>query len=214
VADDPQATVVGGPPADGTQVLPPAADEPPRWSARAQVRPAGGDDDGPIGYAEPAAWVEPDERPRGFFSPAVIAVLIVVLLALIGLGVWLALRGRGAEPVPGPTTSPTASATPTRTTPPATTPPPEPTTPPPATIGIPPLQGLTYDDAATALTALGFVPERVDEASDSVPAGRVIRTNPPAGTQILPGEPVQVIVSTGPATTAPPPTTPPAPEPT
>jgi serine/threonine-protein kinase len=210
---DPQATVVGGPPADGTQVLPPVSeDATPRWSARAQVRPAGVEDDAPAG-----PWTgSPDdgpERKAGFFSPAVIAVLVVVLLALTGLGVWLALRDSGPAPLPPPTSSPTASPTPTRTTPPPTTTEPEPTTPPPATVLVPDLEGRSYDSAAAELTGMGLVPQRREETSTTVPAGRVIRTEPGADTQVLPGETIRVFVSTGAPTTVPP-TTEPGPGPT
>ncbi|ALE93403.1 protein kinase [Arthrobacter alpinus] len=79
---------------------------------------------------------------------------------------------------------------------------PQPTTPPavatvPSSAGQ---QGNTYD---AALVAAGFIPARVDETSESVEKGVVIRTNPTAGTQAPKGSVVSYYVSTGPAPKAP-----------
>ncbi len=112
-------TVVGGvpaasPPADagptGTGVLPAVPAEPPdtgpatpppatpRWSARAQVPTPGpgGEDD----WDRPG-WDDRDERPRSAVMPALIAAAVVILLAIIGLGVYLALNNRNT-PTPTP----------------------------------------------------------------------------------------------------------------
>ncbi len=56
----------------------------------------------------------------------------------------------------------------------------------------------SYDDAADALRAVRLTPSRVDEFSDSVDEGRVIRTEPAAG-QLAPRDSeVKVVVSKGP----------------
>ncbi|MHA7270984.1 protein kinase domain-containing protein [Arthrobacter sp. HLT1-20] len=65
-------------------------------------------------------------------------------------------------------------------------------------------EGNAYD---AALVAAGFIPARVEEASSTVAAGNVIRTNPTAGTRAPAGSVVTYVVSTGPAaeaTTSPP----------
>ncbi|WP_425955532.1 Stk1 family PASTA domain-containing Ser/Thr kinase [Xylanimonas sp. McL0601] len=69
--------------------------------------------------------------------------------------------------------------------------------PPVETAPVPPLVGLTWDDnAASQCAPLNCDPSY--EASDSVPAGAVIRTRPDAGTTLNAGEHVTVVISTGP----------------
>jgi serine/threonine-protein kinase len=65
-------------------------------------------------------------------------------------------------------------------------------------VKVPNVVGLTYDAAATKVTNAKLVPSRVDQSSDSVPAGQVISTDPAAGTPAVQGNTVQVFVSTGP----------------
>ncbi|MGD9705825.1 MAG: Stk1 family PASTA domain-containing Ser/Thr kinase [Acidimicrobiia bacterium] len=58
--------------------------------------------------------------------------------------------------------------------------------------------GKTYDEAFQLLSTDGFVPQRVDQDDpEGRPAGTVIGQVPGAGTQLKPGETVQVIVSKG-----------------
>jgi hypothetical protein len=210
-----------GPPGDATAPQPPAGDdtvvvpkaagpsgtgilpavgggESPKWSARAQVRPPSVDED-----VEPD-WEESAAAPgRGLLAPILISVGAVVLLALIVAAVLLLMRD-SAQPV----TPPTATATPPPASPTAS-PTPQVTTPAvtsslvtsfgPAPVEIPALAGQSFDTAAAALRDLGLLVRRIDQSSATVPAGQVIDTEPPAGTLALPGLPVDVIVSTGPA---------------
>ena len=67
-----------------------------------------------------------------------------------------------------------------------------------APVEVPPLAGLTYDEAAAELAELGLTSERVDEPSDEE-AGVVFETSPAAGTEVSPDETVTLHVSTGPA---------------
>jgi beta-lactam-binding protein with PASTA domain/predicted Ser/Thr protein kinase len=60
-------------------------------------------------------------------------------------------------------------------------------------------EGLTYAQTAARLRAAGFKPTRRTEPSATVRQGRVISTNPPAGTELQVGSPVMVLVSSGPA---------------
>jgi serine/threonine-protein kinase len=172
----------------GTRILPPVPDsEPqPRWAARASVP-------SPQPVAEPQEVVEPGwgER-RGALVPVLVTVCVVLLLGLFVLGAWLALSNR-----PDPAGAPPASPEPTQTSAAPSSPAapsPTPTTSAPAAVAIPDLAGLSYDEAAAELTELGFTPERRDEPSGTVPAGEVIRTEPPAGTTLRPAPGIKVVV--------------------
>ncbi len=66
-------------------------------------------------------------------------------------------------------------------------------------IAVPAVAGGSYDDAAAALSAEGFVPERVDEHSTEVEQGVVMSTDPGEGERLEQGATVTVIVSAGPA---------------
>jgi hypothetical protein len=208
-AKDPPAnqTRDAGPTATG--VLPPVGDaEPPRWSARAQVPQHDVDEvDRGYGYSE---WqqVEEEQQRRNLVTPALIALCVLLLLALIALGVWLSLRDRDTPP-----TTPTPSPVPTTVVPTTTSAPPPTTTPPAPTqaaeIAIPTVRGMSYAEAVAALNAAGFFQvERVNEVSE-LPEGQVIGTNPPAGNAVLPAATIEIRVSAGlPETTTVPPSTP------
>jgi eukaryotic-like serine/threonine-protein kinase len=60
-------------------------------------------------------------------------------------------------------------------------------------------QGLTAAQAINKLRAAGFVPSRKDQPSAKIALGKVIGTEPPAGTELQVGSPVVVLVSSGPA---------------
>jgi serine/threonine-protein kinase len=62
---------------------------------------------------------------------------------------------------------------------------------------VPNLNGQDYAAAANTLTGLGLVPQRVNESSSTVPAGKVIRTDPNGGFALT-GNTVTVVVSSGP----------------
>jgi beta-lactam-binding protein with PASTA domain/predicted Ser/Thr protein kinase len=59
--------------------------------------------------------------------------------------------------------------------------------------------GLTAAQAVTKLKAAGFKPTTETQSSATVASGRVISTDPPAGTELRAGSPVMVLVSSGPA---------------
>jgi eukaryotic-like serine/threonine-protein kinase len=65
----------------------------------------------------------------------------------------------------------------------------------PNTVPVPDVTGQSEADARNALN--GFQIDRGEEPSDQVPEGSVIRTEPPAGSQVEPGSTVRIIVSTG-----------------
>jgi len=124
------------------------------------------------------------------------------LLGILAVGIWLLLRGGSSVPVaPSPSAEETTTA-PVTTAPPRTTAPPTVTAPAP--IAVPDLHGQDYSAAAAALTKLGLVPKRSDEPNTTVPVGKVIDTDPPAGNLLPPGSTVVVSVSSGAPTTRPP----------
>jgi serine/threonine-protein kinase len=71
----------------------------------------------------------------------------------------------------------------------------------PGTLALPGVVGLTGTEAVARLQAAGLRPTVQTKASSKVPHGRVISTNPTAGTELQVGSPVSVAVSGGPAQT-------------
>jgi serine/threonine-protein kinase len=71
-----------------------------------------------------------------------------------------------------------------------------------ARVQVPDVVGKTESDADNAITAAGLVVGNTTTASsDSVPSGSVISQSPSAGTEVDDGSAVDLVVSTGPATT-------------
>jgi serine/threonine-protein kinase len=68
----------------------------------------------------------------------------------------------------------------------------------PASAPLLNVEGLKASEAVAKLRRAGFKPATKTEASPTVPAGRVVATNPPAGTELQVGSPVTVLVSSGP----------------
>ena len=66
-------------------------------------------------------------------------------------------------------------------------------------VAVPAVAGLSYDDAAAALTEEGFVPVRVEENSVDIEAGLAIRSDPGEGERLDQGVDVNVVISAGPA---------------
>jgi beta-lactam-binding protein with PASTA domain/tRNA A-37 threonylcarbamoyl transferase component Bud32 len=66
-------------------------------------------------------------------------------------------------------------------------------------IEVPEVTGMTWEEAEALLTERRLDPQQFTEANATVPAGEVVRTDPPGtGSRVSPGQPVQVWVSTGP----------------
>lgn len=68
----------------------------------------------------------------------------------------------------------------------------------PRPVPVPDVAGRSFEEAQAVLAARGFPAERVEEFSDTVAAGRVIRTDPAGGRETQPGRTVRVVVSRGP----------------
>jgi len=64
-------------------------------------------------------------------------------------------------------------------------------------VDIPDVAAMTYDDGAALLTELELVPKRVNQASETVDEGVIIRTDPGPGQTVSLGFEVQVVVSLG-----------------
>ncbi|MEU3454874.1 PASTA domain-containing protein [Micromonospora sp. NPDC006766] len=180
---------------------------PPVWSGRAGVPPPRS------GYAETGAeWYAEEQSDRRWWMPILLGILALALVALIGLGVWLALRaaqrdpGSPPAPSPAPTTAPGTSAASTSTapstSPPTTAPSIPPTTMAAPQVAMPPLVGLPEAAARAALDLLD-VPYQVERRPSDKSAGTVIETDPVAGGLIAGGTEVTIVVAeAGEATTA------------
>ncbi|WBB78281.1 PASTA domain-containing protein [Micromonospora sp. WMMD882] len=188
------------------------------WSGRAGVPPPR-----PAGHPEPARgeWDPGDQGDRRWWLPILVASVVLVLLAVLGLGLWLIAR---AELDAGPVEPPPSTAVATSAGPPTASPDPTtattgaPTTDAPARIPMPPLVGLPQAVAETVLDRLGLG-YRVELRRSDRPAGTVIGTDPAAGTSVSAGRDVTLVVAEGAAATSPPtatptPATPPAVTPT
>ena len=66
-------------------------------------------------------------------------------------------------------------------------------------VAVPAVAGKTYDEAASVLTAEGFVPVEAKESSVDIEPGVAIRTDPSEGERLDSGSEVSVFISTGPA---------------
>src|SRR4051812_41989452 len=106
---DPDATrinppVVGSGSDDATRAMPPV--EPAeQWTARASVPPRGS---GPIWPTEPE---EPDPYGgRSWFTPVIVSVVAFLLIAAVGVGVYLIYRHGKSDVTPAPSASVPSSA--------------------------------------------------------------------------------------------------------
>ncbi len=184
MGDDRQEPPAGD--ADTTRALPPT---PPAWSGRAGVPTR------PAAYQEPGAeWYAEEQAGRRWWLPILLGILALLLIALIGLGAWLAFRA--AERSPGPAPSSTAVPTTTLRTSaaPSTSPPTTPSSPTSAAVSMPPLVGLPESAARAILDRLG-VDYRVETRESGRPAGTVIETDPAAGEPIGDGDRVTLVVA-------------------
>ncbi|MFN8026169.1 MAG: PASTA domain-containing protein [Acidimicrobiia bacterium] len=68
----------------------------------------------------------------------------------------------------------------------------------PAPVGVPDVSKQTYDQAAAALTGLGFTVVRADVFDNTIPKDQVVGTDPAAGTAATKGSQVTINVSKGP----------------
>jgi hypothetical protein len=209
-ATDPDATAAELPQVDGTRVDgTPVAGDDARWSARAAVRPPGPAAPTPTQQWEREPYGEDPYHGRSWLRPVLIALAVLLIIALLGTGVWLIMRNTSAAP--GPAASPTAvssapatTAAPTKAT--TTT---APTSAAPTLVTVPDgLVGGTEANARNVLGALGLKVRTVQRVSPTAEPGTVLTIEPPAGTQVPAGTTVVLLVATAPAKPPPPPTSP------
>jgi hypothetical protein len=190
------ADTVVQPPADEEQtaVLPP----PGVWSARAEVPTAR-----PIPPGATEQWEQPPDMSTGrWWMPILIGIIGLLLLGVLGYGIWLITSADDDEsPGPAPTRT-TAPAKPT-TKPPTTAPPrtTAPTTQAPAQVEVPGLAGESVGAARDRLDELGLAYRLQYERTPDEEPGTVIRTDPPEGTLVDPGTQVTLVIAEAPPVT-------------
>ncbi|GAA3238265.1 PASTA domain-containing protein [Dactylosporangium siamense] len=213
---DPDATRIGG----GTSPLRPddsgatriggplGHDEPPRWTARANVPQPG---DPSLRQPTPEEWVEEDPyQGRSWFTPVIVGVVALVLVGALSVGLYLIYQatadGDNAPPNQLPTAGGNTSAvvpSPTPTPPPtsaapSSAAPSETTAAPPTAVAIPPLRGNTLAQATVKLQQLGLEVKVVRRADGSVEPGEVLESDPGPGEMVATGETVTLYVATAP----------------
>lgn len=72
---------------------------------------------------------------------------------------------------------------------------------------IPSVENLSYNQAVNQISRVGLIAEEIQESSDDIEDGKVIRTEPPAGVKVENGSTVRVYVSSGKAKQSVPPVT-------
>lgn len=180
------------------------------WSARAGVRQRR------TGYDDPADadWAVSAEEPQGrWWTPIAVGIVALLLLSLLGWGIYLIVQSsRDGAATPEATAPPAAPATTAATTrarsaapatEPAQTQPSPPTTP--RDVTVPALKGLSSEEARGALDRKGLNYRLRFVTSDS-PAGTVIDSDPAEGQQVPADTVVSLIIaaeSTAPAQPAP-----------
>jgi hypothetical protein len=174
----------------------------PVWAARAQVRTprpgAGGD------YTTHTDWAPvPSEPRRVWWSPILIGIVVMLLIAALGFGIWLIMKSVGDDEPATPVV--TGSVVPSRapvTTEPssaptsasATTKPPTSAPPEPAEVPIPALVGLSSADARQALDRVGLPYRLIFHSSDAEP-GTVIDSDPPEGREVPADTEVTLVIA-------------------
>jgi serine/threonine-protein kinase len=157
----------------------------------------------------PPSWEDegaPTEDPyggRSWFTPVIVGMVALVLAAGLGVGIYLIYNAtRNNPPETGPSaavTSAAATTAPPSSAPASPSPSPSPSPSAPAGVPIPALRGETERSATDALTTLGLTVVVQRRSDPSVEPGRVIGTDPPAGTAVADGSTVTLIVASAPA---------------
>jgi hypothetical protein len=187
---------------DATSIMPPVDEAGAAWAGRAEVRPP------QPGYDMEPEWdAVPPPGARGrWWMPIVVGIVALVLLALLGWGIWLIVQAQDQN-APTPTPAVTTSIAPPETTEPTTEPTTEePTTTPPTTeptateVTIPALRGLSREQAQQALSRRGLSSRLRFVASDDASAGTVIESDPEEGQEVPPDTVVTLIIAVQPTT--------------
>ncbi|NUT31472.1 MAG: PASTA domain-containing protein [Hamadaea sp.] len=169
------------------------------WTGRAQVPPP----DGVRDAVPPQEWAEEEQaQERRWWLPIVLGIAGVLLVLAIVLATVL-LMNRDDEPepiVPVSPTRPSPTAQPSPAASPSAQPSPSAETSGPAVqIEVPDVTGDTEASAVNRLIQRGFQTQVLYQDDPTTEPGRVIATNPIAGTLATPGSTVQVIVAQAPS---------------
>jgi hypothetical protein len=193
------------PAADETAPVP---EQPAAWAGRAGVPPP----DVVRGPA-PSDLPPPEDGGGKWWMPIVVGIVALLLLGALITGIWLIYNANKVEPSPTPTPSPTPAPTsaPATSAAPTTSPPPPPTTAP-AAIPVPPLVGLTDEQARDELDRLGLSYRLVYRPA-AEPPNTVIETQPEEGEVVPLGTEITLVIAS-PLTPTDVPTTAPTVEPT
>lgn len=193
------ATAVGGAPVD-----------PPHWVARANVDPQRPRSSLPPAWEEDPAREDDPYGGRSWFTPVIVAVVGLVLLFLVGIGIFLIYRNNAKAPPPQPSptvasVAPTTGAAPTSAAPTSAAPSSAaPTTAGPAIAVIPTLRGVAQQDATNQLKALGFNVNVLMIDDPTVLPGTVSHTDPAEGTPVTTGSTITIFVANQPVVHSPP----------
>jgi hypothetical protein len=202
-------------PVSQTARLPAAreAGEPPpppgAWSGRAGVPPTRPPT---VRGPAPAEWSDDDGQVnRRWWLPIVVGLIALVLLGMLAFGIWLIVQasqtGTGPPPI---SPSPSASPTPEPTSAAPTTAAPTPSETVAATVLVPPVIGLSQEEAQALLEQAGLT-FQLQSGESNRPPGTVIATDPRPSTAVATGAQVTLVIASPPAPTTPattPPTTP------
>jgi hypothetical protein len=203
--DDRTRVQPGARPTDATSVMPPAEGG-KAWSGRAEVRAP---QPGRTEYQQVTDWPAAPETPRNdrWWMPIVVGIIVLVLLAALGWGIYLIVQNSGNNsPAPAVTTAAPAAPTTVATTAETTEPTTEPTTTTPTTgptttdptddaVAIPALRGLSVADAKAALQGVGITSTHVIYRPSDGEPDTVIDSDPEEGQEVPPDTRVTLIVS-------------------
>jgi PASTA domain len=207
---DPDRTAQMPAAGDETRQLPaadktaPVSEQPAAWSGRAGVPPP---DAAVVRGPAPTEWAPPEDGGK-WWMPIVLGIVALLLLGGLIAGIWLVYNANRVEPTPTPTPPPTPARTsaPATTAAPTTSPAAPPTTAP-AGVPVPPLVGLTDEEARDELDRLGLSYRLVYRPVDQ-PPNTVIETDPAPGEVVPEGTEITLVIAsplapTEPLTTAP-----------
>ncbi|MFV2104443.1 PASTA domain-containing protein [Micromonospora sp. LOL_024] len=181
-------------PAEPTAPLPPAQRSGPAWAGRAEV-PAvrSGADPGQTD----GEWYPEEQAGRPWWLPIVWGIVLLLLVGLLGVGIWLARQGLeegGSTPEsPRPTTPAATSASPSPS-PTTRSPSPSPTSAAPVQLPVPPLVGLSEAAARSLLDQLALG-HQVEYRPSDQPPGTVIAIDPEAGELVAAGDEIRLVVA-------------------
>ncbi|MEN3613319.1 PASTA domain-containing protein [Plantactinospora sp. ZYX-F-223] len=192
--------------ADATAPIPPRE---PAWSGRAGVPPRGS---APPRQPQPDWSYDPEPDDRRWWMPILVGTVAVILLGVLVVAGWAIVDSARRDTPRSPSPVLTTPAAPTApTTGPPTTAASTPSATPSVTTGapvlLPPLVGLSQQEAVAELGRLGLV-ALIEPRISARPPGTVLDTEPSTGTEVEPGSEVILVVAEPPTSL---PTTPPGP---